>query len=648
MSNEIDEPASSSGRENQHAEIRQLLDLGRAHHTAGHLAEARESYLRVVESDPDHPDALHLLGVIAQQLGKNDEAVILISRALSSKPDFAEALNSLGAAFNNLGKLDEAVAALARATAIKSDYAEAFSNLAATLQKMEKSDEAITCYQKAIAIKGDFATAQSNLGNLYKDSGHLEQAHACFMAAIASNPQYAEAHNNLATLYKDLGRFDQCVKSFHKALSIDPNYSDAHSNLLLSEQYRAGHNADTLRLLHEEWDARHAQHLAEESQNHPNARDPDKTLRIGFVSADLRRHPIGYFLIGLLSNINGRGMEVTCYSDGKSDDLSERLQSASRHWVNCQGMADAGLDQLIRGDQIDILFDLAGHTAHNRLTLFARKVAPVQVSWAGYVGTTGLRAMDYLLSDAHYTPPRAHYSYTEKIINMPHAYVCYEAPSYAPAVGPLPWRENGYVTFGCFNNSCKINDHVMALWLQILQAVPNSRLLLKYKGLDHHLNSQRILSFFTDRGIQPERLRLEGGCKHRKFLDSYNHIDIALDTFPYSGGLTTCEALWMGVPVISVPGDTFASRHSCSYLNVVGLSELLAGDHQQYVKLAVDLAGNPGRLGTLRATLRARMAASAICDGPQFAADFTSRMRHIWKDWCDSAPPGGPVGPSSN
>ncbi|NQU55880.1 MAG: tetratricopeptide repeat protein [Rhodospirillales bacterium] len=624
----------SDGRNAVAASIRQSLDLAIEHHTTGNLSEAERLYKQVLQSEPKNPEALHLLGAIAIQVGRSDVAVDLISRALSFKPDYAEAQNALGIAFNSLGKLDSAVEKFNKAIAIKPTYAEAYGNLGSTLQRLGQFDEAVASFQKSIAINAGNPSTHYNLGNALKEAGRLQEAETSFLLALDINPDYALAHNNLGTLYKDLGRLEGAAGCYQKALDADPTYADAHSNLLMTAQYRHGHDAQSLYRLHCQWDKQHAGFLGKPFADHDNLRDPDKRLRVGFVSADLRRHPIGYFLIGLLENANKDDLELICFCDGKHDDLSDRLQSAADGWLNCQGMATMVLAERIHSEKIDILFDLAGHTAANRLPLFALKPCPLQVSWAGYVGATGLKAMDYLLSDNHYTPENEHCFYREKILDMADAYVCYEPPSYAPEVGPLPCRQADFVTFGCFNNPAKINDEVLTAWADILKSVANSRLFLKYKGIDDDFSNRRIVAALTGRGVERSRVILEGGATHQAFLDSYNKVDIALDTFPYSGGLTTCEALWMGTPVVTFPGKTFASRHALSYLKTIGLDDLVACDKGGYVDLAVRLANDGDGLATLRSGLREKVARSPLCDREKFARGFTTKMRDIWRQWC--------------
>lgn len=615
-----------------HAEAH--YNLGSVLHELGRLVEAEASYREALEIRPDYAEAHYNLGSTAHDLGHLDEASASYRRALKIRPDYEEAHNNLGTTLYSQGRLEEAEASCRRALEIRPDFAEAHNNLGTALFDLRRLAAAEASYRTAVEIEPSYAEAHSNLGNAVKDLGRLEEAEACYRRALDIKPDYAMAHNNLGNVRKDQGSLDDALASYRTALAIEPDYAHAHSNLLLTEQYRVGVTAARLKELHAEWDQRHGKKLRGLWREHCNALDPDKRLHIGLVSPDLGRHPVGYFLVRLLESNPADEILFTCYSDGVEDQMTERLKAASHEWRATRGTPDEALADIIRGDQIDILFDLSGHTGNNRLLLFARKPAPIQVTWAGYVGTTGLAAMDYLLSDRHYTPDDADHDYHERPIRMPDAYVLYDPPPYAAAVGPLPAEQNGFITFGGFNNPTKINDHVMEVWAKLLEAVPESRLILRFRGIDSVSTRARLLPALTTLGLDPSRLVLEGGSPHPELLARYNDIDIALDTFPYSGGLTTCEALWMGVPVITAPGKTFASRHSASYLSTLGLTELIAGNTASYVESAVELANDIPRLAALRAGLRERMNVSPLCDGPRFARHFSSAMRKIWREWC--------------
>ncbi len=648
-------------------------NLGVALKEQGKLEEALACWRRAVELRPDYAVAHSNLGVALKEQGNLDEAVACYRRALELKPDYAEAHNNLGVALREQGKLDEALACCHRALELKPDYAEAHNNLGVALLEQGKLDEAVACCRRALQLKPDFAVAHNNLGNALKDQGKLDEAVACFHRALELKPDYAEAHNNLGNALKDQGKPEEAVACYRRSLELNPDYVVAHSNLLFALQYCPGMTPAALAVAHAEYDRRHAAPLR--GAIVPGAICVPDTLRVGFVSPDLGRHAIGYFLVRVLENLSllpspsgrgaggegcllpspsvseaggeggflpspsGRGAggegdlcETICYSDRLlKDDLSHRLQAAATYWRDVFGMSDQRLAEQIRADRIDILFDLAGHTAHNRLLVFARKPAPIQVTWAGYVGTTGLTAMDYLLADRYEVPPGAERHYRERVLRMPDGYVCYDPPAYAPAVTPLPSLARGEATFACFNNPAKITPQAVEVWARILHRLPGARLVLKFKGWDDPDVRRRLSEMFAAHAINPGRLELLGYSPHAELLAEYHRIDVALDPFPYSGGLTTCEALWMGVPVITCPGETFASRHSLSHLSNAGLTETIARDLDEYVELAVSLAGDLPQLAALRAGLRPRMAASPLCDGQRFAANLMSLLYDVWQ-----------------
>jgi protein O-GlcNAc transferase len=455
---------------------------------------------------------------------------------------------------------------------------------------------------------------------------------ACYRQAVQRKPDDAESHLNLGNTLQDQGMLDEALACYRRALELKPDFAAAHSNLLLALQYCPGVTPAALAEAHAEYDRRHAASLRGALAQHENVRDRLGRLRLGFVSPDLRRHPVGYFLVRVLENLSRQRHETICYSDRfVKDGLTHRLQTAATQWRDVIGMSDQRLAEQIRADRIDILFDLAGHTAHNRLLVFARKPAPIQIAWNGYSATTGLSAMDYLLADRHVVPEGSRQYYRERVLWMPDGYLCYDPPDGAPPVGPLPSSAKGYATFGSFNNLAKITADVAAVWAKILRRVPAARLVLKYRGLGDDAVNRRYLDLFAAHGVQPQRLELLPPRPDADYLATYHQVDVALDPFPYSGCATTCEALWMGVPVITCPLETFASRHSLSHLSNVGLTEMIARDLDEYVELAVSLAGDLPRLTALRAGLRERMAASPLCDGKRFAANLASVLHDAWE-----------------
>ena len=418
-------------------------------------------------------------------------------------------------------------------------------------------------------------------------------------------------------------------------VALDPEYAEGHSSLVQALHYSPELDSDTVSGEARRWYDMHAAALGAQARAYENSRDPDRRLRVGYVSADFRSHPVGWFFAPVFEHHDRKRFEVFCYSGvAHPDDFTETFRRQAECWRETLGDNDEKLAERIRADAIDILIDLSGHTRGHRLLTFARQPAPVQVTAGGHYDTTGMDAIDYLIADRFHAPEGAERYFSETLIRMPHDYICYEPPAYAPDVSGPPSLRRGYMTFGCYNNLSKLNDDVIALWAKILQALPTSRLRLQTRELNDAPTAERILDLFAERGIARERLHLLGGVPHRELLDAYGEIDIALDPFPYSGGLTTLEALWMGVPVVTLTGQTFCGRHSTSHLNNVGLSELVTATAADYVATAVALTQDTDRLTTLRRGLRAQMATSPLCDAKGYTRALEAAYREMWKKYC--------------
>ena len=531
----------------------------------------------------------------------------------------------------------EAEAAFRRALLLEPDPpAEISYNLAKALQGQDRGQEAESLYLHVVSRLPGWAEGHYSLGNLYFSQRRLSEAEAAYRRAASADPADAEALNNLgANVLNNEGRIDEARTVYREALALQPNHLVCHSNLLLNEQYAPGVTLAGLAAAHAEWEQRHAAPLYATRQSFAQSRDPDRPLRIGFVSGDFFYHPVGVFLAPVLERLDRRAWSTICYANQrKSDELTGRLSRAAGQWRNVLDLDEDAVAEQIRADAVDLLIDLSGHTGRNRLLTFARRPAPVQLTWLGYVGTTGLTAIDYLIADRFHVPRGWEEHYREKVLRLPDGYLCYEPPAYAPQVGPLPALSAGHFTFGSFNNIAKITPAVVAVWADVLRRLPGARLVLKYHWLDDAGLLRRLTEFFGAEAIAPERLDLLGSTSHVEQLQQYNRIDLALDPFPYAGGLTTCEACWMGVPVLTWPGETFASRHSLSHQSNIGLTETIAHDLADYAARAVRLAGDLPRLAALRAGLRERMAGSPLCDLDRFTKSFAAALRGAWRDWC--------------
>ena len=615
--------------------IEELLNRAKTLQSCGQLPAAEQLYRQVLATDAANIDALVELAAVCDSLGRLDEAAAALERAAQLHPDLTDAHHRLALVLIKQRRLPEAEAALRRVLDLVPDAAGALLNLGLLLDMQDKPDEAIDCCRRCLELKPRSAQAHLNLGSLLDKQVRFDEAADCYRLAIEHQPELAAAHFKLGLVQLRLGMGDDAVASLRKARQYDRGSATIHSSLLHAIQYQPDVTCSELLQEHRQFDEQHARALRASWRPHGNTRIPNRKLRVGFVSADLRFHPVGHFLARVLENFDPQQIETICYSEPpRGDAVTDRLKSAANQWRDVRGLTDEDLADRIRADSVDILFDLAGHTGDNRLLAFARKPAPIQMTWMGYVGTTGLQAIDYLLADRHEVPAGAERWITERVLRLPDGYLCYEPPAHAPDVSPLPARAHGYVTFGSYNSLAKITPQVVETWARILERVAGSRLALKYLGLEAASARRRLTELFAARGIASDRLDLLAASPHGELLRQYQQTDLALDPFPYSGGLTTCEALWMGVPVVTSPGETFAGRHALSHLSNVGLTDTIARDLDDYVELAVGLASDLPRLAALRATLRARMAASPLCDGPRFARHLTSELREAWRRWC--------------
>lgn len=612
-------------------------DLGNALQGLQRFEEACAAYRQALALQPDLVSAHNNLGNALKYQDRLDDAIAAYRRALELQPDLAEVHHNLANVLVDLGRLEEAVATFHRALHFQPAFPMAANNLGNALLSLHQVDDAIAAYRRALEIDPGFALAHNNLGNALKTNGRLDEAVASYREAIRLQPQLAMAQNNLGNALKDQGHLDEAVACFQRAIDADPTAADVHSNFLAVLHDRPETTLAQLFEAHCEYDRRHAAPLRTAWQPHANSRDPDRPLRLGFISSHFASHPVGRFLLRPLENLDRRLFEIICYSDSsRTDATTSRFQSVATAWRPVAGMSDPQLTELIRADGVDILFDLAGHTVANRLLVFARKPAPLQITWLDYVGTTGLAAMDYILADPRQIPPESARYYREKVLRLPDDYICYDPPTDAPDINTLPALDRGRITFGSFNTLAKISPQILGAWSRILQRIPASRLVLKNRGMDDPATVTRLRQSFGEHGVTSDRVELLGRSTPREVLASYQQIDIALDTFPYNGGLTTCEALWMGVPVITCHGEIFASRHGLTHLSAVGLTETIAHDLDDYIERAVALSQDLPHLATLRASLRDRVTVSPLCDGKKFAAHLATLLHQAWREWCSN------------
>ncbi len=617
-------------------------NIGNALLGNGQLDQAVANYRRALELQPDYAEVHCSLGIALKELGQLDDAIACFQTALQINPDLAEARNSLGSmlehlynsgnAFLNNGKLNDAATSFRRALKIEPNLAEAHESLGRALKDLGQLEHAVASYRQALQIKPGFAEAHNNLGGVLEDLGQLNAAVASYRRALELMPDCAEVYSNLGNALQDLGQPDDAVASYRQALEINPDFVDAHNNLLLALNYAAGQTAaDYLE------QARQYGRVAAAKagtrfaawQGDPNP----KRLRVGLVSGDLRSHSVGYFVEGLLAHIDPARIELIAYpTHHEQDELTTRIRPHFSAWQPLIGLGDEAAARLIHADGVHVLIDLSGHTRHNRLPVFAWKPAPVQVSWLGLPTTTGLAEMDYVLGDPHAIPVEFEHHFTETVWRMPESYVCLTVPASLVNVVPPPALSSGYVTFGSFNNLTKMTDAVVAVWARVLKSVPHSRLLLKTKQLNDAAVCENTRRRFAACGIAPERLLLGGILDSRdEHLAAYNKVDIALDTFPYPGVTTSAEALWMGVPVLSLQGDRFLSGTAGSIARNAGLPDWIAADVDDYVAKAVAFASDLDCLASLRAGLRQQVLASPLFDAPRFARHFENALWGMWQ-----------------
>jgi len=613
-------------------------NLGLVLEDKGRLDDAIEHYERALALKPDFAEAHYNLGNALKHRGRLDDAIEHYARALALKPDFAEAHNNLGNALKDQGRLDDAIEHYERALALEPDFAEAHNNLGEARNDRGRLDDAIEHYERALALKPDYAEAHNNLGNALGDQGRLGDAIEHFERALALKPDFAAAHNNLGNALRDRGMLDDAIERYERALALKPDFAEAHSNLLLCMNYHSALAADRLEAESRRWNEHHALQHRPIGHGHVNDREPQRRLRIGYVSPDFRRHSVSYFLEPLLRAHDHAAVEVFCYAEVRAPDaVTDRLKAFADHWRVTVGMSDDALAQRIRDDKIDILVDLAGHTASNRLLVFARKPAPVQLTWLGYPHTTGLSTIDYRLVDDITDPPDDATSRSgERLVRLEGGFLCYGPPAEAPGPVAPPSLSTGIVTFGSLNKLAKVSPPCLDAWAALLRRLPSARLLLKSKCLADGATRALLYARLAERGVAPERVTLLSSVpKTADHLAVYHRIDIALDSFPYNGTTTTCEALWMGVPVVTLRGERHAGRVGSSLLGRLDLHGLIAHSVEEYIEIAATLAADRGRLATLRQNLRTRMAASPLNDAPAFARKIEAAFRTMWRRWCE-------------
>ena len=609
-------------------------NLGNALLAKGQLDEAAGCYRAVLAIDPGYADAYYKLGFVLASQGQLEDAISLYQKAISLKPNDGEFHFQLAYILTEQEKLHEAANTFRRAIELRPKHAISHYNLGRVLYKLGQLRDALVCFQSALALQPDLAEAYFNLGITLNDLRELDLAVTCYRKAIALRPAYAEAYNNMGNSLKWQGKLDDSLDCYKKALALNDSPS-VHSNVLQTMMYSAACRPPDLFAELRRFAERYEAPLIAQWRPHGNRKDGDRRLKVGYVSGDFLNHSIAFFIEPVLANHDRSQFEVFCYyNHSEHDDYTRRIISVADHFLTCHAMSDDELAERIRQDEIDVLIDLSGHSGRHRLLTFARKPAPVQITWMGTPGSTGLAAMDYKLTNEHMDPPgMTERFHTESLIRLP-ASAAYHPPESSPPVNELPALTSGYFTLACLNNPVKISQDVVAVWARILAALPNARIILGNAdgaGMRDHLSGM-----FAREGIGSERLVMQPQIPLASYMQLHHHIDLALDPFPYNGGTTTRHALWMGVPVVTMTGENSMSRVGSAIMTRAGLPEFIVDNADDYVSRVVELAHDLPRLSRIRGSLRSQLSSDNRNSDEQFTRALEREFRTAWRKWCAS------------
>lgn len=612
--------------------------LGNVLQQAGRWDESAVCYQSALALDPQCADAFYNWGNTLEKQGRNREATECFERTLTLLPHHIQARNNLANQYRQCGRLEEAAAHLERAHVQDPQSMPVLLNLGNVYMAQERNEQAMECFDLAIRLSAQVAVIRNNKGNALRALGRFDEAITCYRQALHLDSTRAEFFVNCGIALQSQGRLKEALDAFRQALALAPEHAAAHGAALFTLHYDPLIDHAQLLEEHRLWARRHAAPLDPGPRKFTCSLDPERPLRIGYVSPDFRRHPIAFFTAPVLEAHNRDAFQSACYfGSSKPDAWTERMQQAAALWRDVPGMSDRELAEQMMRDQIDIAVDLSGHTAGNRLTVFARRPAPVAVTWLGYFNTTGMDAMDYIVVDDIIAPPAEHPPYVEQPLHLSGCYLTYAGPDYAPAVTPPPVLTRGFITYGCFNTLSKITDDVVALWSRLLQQDPAARMVLKNSVLDDALSRKLYWQQFEKHGIAQSRVDLLGTSPHEELLAHYAQVDVALDPFPYNGGTTTCEALWMGVPVVSWTGNRFVSRVGATILTHAGHPEWIARAADDYIEKARALGGDTAKLAALRARLREEVKHSVLGDTCGFTRRWEDALRMAWRRYCAHA-----------
>ncbi|MBV8535211.1 MAG: tetratricopeptide repeat protein [Alphaproteobacteria bacterium] len=618
------------GTRDTQAAIREF-ERGNARATSGDLKAGVRHYRLAIAADPDFAPAHVTLGAALQTLGQLQDAQSAFERGVALDPNRAEAHYGLANVHLALGHLDQAVQQYQKALELRAEFPEALLHLGVALARRRQFDLAATAFRVALSFKPDLAEAHGNLGSALRSLGQFDTAEASFRAALTLNPGLADAQTNLGLLLFDQGRIGEAISIYDRAIDSNPGHLAAWRNRIAAVLYDPRRDESGHQEMLRRFEARFAASLQPQYAAPDRDRDPDRPLRVGYVSSDFIDHPIARNLEPVLANRDRRRYELLCYAETPRPDwMTGRLRALADVWRETTGLTDSDVAAQIRTDRVDVLVCLASRLDKGRPLLAAYRPAPVRVSFHD-PGTSGLSAMGYLIADRVLVPRNTQERFSERVVALPSFYI--HGTLGGPEVEPLPAAGRGHVTFGSFNNPAKVNDQVLAIWGEVLRAVPGARLKLKFKNWFANQGlRERVL-----RGLGDERSRVEfvtAEAGRGEHLALYHDVDVALDPFPFTGSTTTFEALWMGVPVVTLAGAAMAGRWSASILHTLKLDELIAGSREEYVRIAAGLAGDLARLAGLRAELRGRVAASPLCNGQARARQVERIYRALWRRWC--------------
>lgn len=623
------------------AGIDDLISRGHRLEDEKRIEDALECYRSAIAADPSRARGHINAGNALLGLERQEDAIACYREAIRLEPANAHAHFNLGKALQAAGRAGDAIAAYQASLRLAPELAEAHVAMGAVYEDQKNPDQAMAEYREAITVRPGFAEAHYNLALLYFERRELDNASDELNQALRHRPDYSAALEKLASVYIQRGFAREAVAQLGRARHLEPDNYAHHSHYLLDTNYLA--DIDDMEVF--------AEHLAygekfgsgfEPPAHFPNDLSPDRILRVGYVSGDFRQHPVLRFIELLLEKHHRDQIEVYCYSTlDKPDVVTERLKGLADQWRETLGLDDDAAAQLIRDDRIDILVDLSGHTGYQRLAVFARKPAPVQATWLGYLGTTGLPGMDYRICDAYSDPPGQTEKYhTEKLARMPDCQWCYRPPRDLPAPGPLPMLSNGCITFGSFNNIAKLNDQVLELWARLMMAIPDARLLIAAMPVSV-LAEQRIAGIFQRCGVDPRRIDFRARQPAQAYYHTCMEADIALDPFPYNGGTTSIDILCLGVPIITLAGTRSIARGGVTLLSNLGLPRFIAGNEDEYVEIARHWAAHPDELAKLRAELPGRVMASPLLDEERFVSNMERLYREMWNAWRSGYEPHG-------